>query len=94
MADVSEALRQRFVSGLGARWQAIAGTPSPQESLQALHRLAGAAGSYGFEALGDAARRAEQTCSVSTDGWPDAAALAELRRCLVLAGLPADDTTP
>ena len=66
---------------------------SPQDCRQALHRLAGAAGSYGFAALGQAARQAEHSCTGSASGLPDPAALAELQRCLVQAGLPADDTT-
>ncbi|WP_414440554.1 chemotaxis protein [Burkholderia sp. 22PA0106] len=66
-------LRARFTSGLGARrdeltaawheWNALAGTPDadrPRAVLAiALHRLAGAALSYGFEAIGLAARALE-----------------------------------
>ena len=52
-------LRQRFVAGLPARWQEIdhAGTNLALQS--ALHRLTGSAGSYGFDSLGQLARRAE-----------------------------------
>ncbi|MBP7668200.1 MAG: Hpt domain-containing protein [Burkholderiaceae bacterium] len=91
--DVPAALRQRFIGGLAGRWQAISQPASPQDCRQALHRLAGAAGSYGFAALGQAARQAEHSCTGSASGLPDPAALAELQRCLVQAGLPADDTT-
>ncbi|MBN3729066.1 chemotaxis protein [Burkholderia sp. Ac-20379] len=66
-------LRARFTSGLGARrdeltaawseWNALAGTPDaerPRAVLAiALHRLAGAALSYGFETIGQAARTLE-----------------------------------
>ena len=90
--DVPAALQQRFIGGLAGRWQAIAQTASPADCRQALHRLAGAAGSYGFAALGQAARQAEHSCAGSASGLPDAAALADLHRCLVQAGLPVDDT--
>lgn len=66
-------LRARFTSGLGARrdelttawneWNTLAGTPDaerPRAVLAiALHRLAGAALSYGFEHIGQAARTLE-----------------------------------
>lgn len=54
-----QTLRQRFLSGLPDRWQEIehAGTTAALRS--ALHRLAGSAGSYGFDSLGQLARRAE-----------------------------------
>ncbi len=93
MTDVPAPLRQRFVSGLALRWQAIARPASPDDCRQALHRLAGAAGSYGFDALGLAAQQAEHSCDGSASGLPDAAALAALRSCLVQAGLQLDDTT-
>jgi HPt (histidine-containing phosphotransfer) domain-containing protein len=98
MADVTDALRKRFVAGLAARWRAITQADSPHDCVQALHRMAGAAGSYGFEAMGKAARRAEQTCSTSSDGWPASGALADLQQCLWQAGLPQatqlGDTSP
>jgi HPt (histidine-containing phosphotransfer) domain-containing protein len=90
--DVPAALRQRFIGGLAGRWQAISRPSTAHDCRQALHRLAGAAGSYGYAALGQAARQAEQACAASASGLPDAAALAELHRRLVQAGLPADDT--
>jgi len=93
MPDVPDALRQRFVGGLGQRWQAISQASAPDGCIQALHRLAGAAGSYGFDAMGQAARRAELSCAGSADGWPAPAALAELQHCIVAAGGVADDTT-
>lgn len=93
MADVPDALRQRFVGGLGQRWLAISQAAAPGDCSQALHRLAGAAGSYGFDAMGQAARRAELSCADSADGWPAPAALAELQRCIAAAGRAADDTT-
>ena len=61
-------LRQRFVAGLAQRWLEIAAarTDSAQQHI-ALHRLAGAAGSYGLHALGAAARRAELSLEQGQD---------------------------
>lgn len=54
------ALQQRFVEGLPARWAAIALTARGGKLQRAeLHRLAGAGGSFGYGALGEAARAAE-----------------------------------
>ena len=54
------ALQRHFVDGLPARWSAIALTAQGSVAQRAtLHRLAGAAGSFGYVALGDAARVAE-----------------------------------
>lgn len=53
-------LREAFVAGLPQRWVAIEAAASDEQRRQALHRLAGAAGSYGFTTLGEAARAAEQ----------------------------------
>lgn len=52
-------LRQRFVAGLAARWAQIAGAPDELSLQAALHRLAGSAGAYGFERLGQFAREGE-----------------------------------
>jgi len=52
-------LRQRFVAGLPARWQEIELADTHLALQSALHRLAGSAGSYGFESLGHLARCAE-----------------------------------
>ena len=78
-------LRGQFLAGLPARWQAIESAAPGAAQRDALHRLAGAAGSYGFEALGQAARQAERQCEA---GGPVAAAAlaalqAELARSLV-----------
>lgn len=52
-------LQRRFVAGLPSRWLEIR-TASDGASLQAaLHRLAGSAGSYGYERIGQCAREAE-----------------------------------
>ena len=55
-------LRTRFLTGLQARWQEIDAAEGPVRRA-ALHRLAGAAGSYGFADLGQAAREAERVAA-------------------------------
>jgi HPt (histidine-containing phosphotransfer) domain-containing protein len=55
-----ELLRLRFVAGLPARWDEIEHAASAPARQAALHRLAGAAGSFGLAPLGEAARRAER----------------------------------
>jgi HPt (histidine-containing phosphotransfer) domain-containing protein len=52
-------LQQHFVTGLSTRWREITEAQTPQELQAALHRLSGAAGSYGFKGLGQCARVAE-----------------------------------
>ena len=77
-------LRQRFVAGLPQRWQEIE-TAAPGPALEAaLHRLVGAAASFGLVALGDAARQAETLARqpLPCDAGALASALADLRRCL------------
>jgi HPt (histidine-containing phosphotransfer) domain-containing protein len=54
------ALRARFLSGLPARWTEISTAPNEAACSAALHRLAGAAASFGFAGLGALARQAEQ----------------------------------
>lgn len=56
-------LRAQFLAGLPARLDEIGRAAAAGEvagGQAALHRLAGAAGGYGFADLGTAARRAEQ----------------------------------
>jgi HPt (histidine-containing phosphotransfer) domain-containing protein len=57
------ALRRKFLAGLPARWQEIEQALDPGARAAALHRLAGAAGSYGYDELGQAARVAERLSS-------------------------------
>jgi len=81
-------LRERFVAGLPQRWQEIEAAGSGPALQAALHRLVGAAASYGLGALGDAAREAESLAGdprgISSPAAADAltAALARLRRCV------------
>lgn len=58
-------LRDGFLAGLPQRWAAVQSAPSHALLQQALHRLAGAAGSYGCHALGEAACGAEQALAHS-----------------------------
>jgi hypothetical protein len=84
MQATFERLRERFVAGLPQRWQEIDAAGSGPALAAALHRLVGAAASYGLGALGDAAREAEALAG-GPDGTPSpacAAALARLRRCI------------
>ena len=52
------AIQQVFVAGLPQRLRDIRQAPDAQARHVALHRLAGAAGGYGFDALGELARQA------------------------------------
>ena len=78
---VYEALRRKFVAGLPARWQEIEQAPDPATRAAALHRLAGVAGSYGYDELGQAARTAERL-SVGAVDPALARALQEVDRLL------------
>jgi HPt (histidine-containing phosphotransfer) domain-containing protein len=83
-------LRERFVAGLPQRWQEIEAAGSGPALAAPLHRLVGAAASYGLSQLGEAARRAEGLADGRADGRADAAtpasaealadALGEVRR--------------
>lgn len=55
-------LRRQFLAGLPTRWWEIETAATPTLQQAALHRLAGASGSFGLPALGTAARRAEALC--------------------------------
>ena len=78
-------LREHFLAGLPACWQEIESALPGAAQRDALHRLAGAAGSYGFEALGQAARQAERRRQAGDPALAAALAAlqAELARSLV-----------
>jgi HPt (histidine-containing phosphotransfer) domain-containing protein len=86
LAAQFEAIRRQFVAGLARRRQEIEAAPDADALHAALHRLAGAAGGYGYAALGQtavAAMRAGQ----AGDGAALAAALKQLRQEIdLLAG--------
>ncbi len=71
------ALRQRFLAGLPQRWQEIEGAPDATALHSALHRLAGSAGSYGCERLGECVQAAQLLAT-----GPDDAARAQALRLL------------
>jgi len=73
-------LRSQFLAGLPQRWAEIVSTPPGPLRTAGLHRLTGAAGSYGLMALGEAARQAERA------GGADEALLA-VRRQIEAAGV-------
>ena len=70
-------LQWRFVDGLPDRWAAIEAAQDHAQRQALLHRLKGAAGSFGFHALGDAAHRAEEAAS-RADAWALRAALRDI----------------
>ena len=78
-----QALRGQFLAGLPQRWAEIESAGSSALRQAALHRLAGAAGSYGFATLGAAARRAEQAPDRDADAALEA--LGQTVRHLLLA---------
>lgn len=73
-------LQAQFLAGLPQRWSDIVQAPSGPLREAALHRLAGAAGSYGLDALGEAARQAQHSRA------PEAA-LAEVLAQIQAAGV-------
>ena len=79
-------LRTQFMAGLPQRWLDIQAAPTGLLQQAALHRLAGAAGSYGLSALGEAARQAEAQCEAD-DAATLQAALVAVGRALQDAGV-------
>jgi HPt (histidine-containing phosphotransfer) domain-containing protein len=75
-------LRRRFCAGLPERWAQIEGAADTPERVAALHRLAGAAGSYGLVKLDTCARQALRLVESSADAALVCAALADLRATL------------
>lgn len=64
-------LREKFAAGLPTRLTEIESAATPQERAAALHRLAGAAGCFGFDALDVAARRAHaEALVIGESGGP------------------------
>lgn len=62
-----DGLRQRFVDGLATRWCDISQAADLPSQQALLHRLCGSAGSFGFDRLGQLARRAELHCVADSD---------------------------
>jgi HPt (histidine-containing phosphotransfer) domain-containing protein len=80
-------LRAHFLAGLPQRWAEIEQAATPTLQRAALHKLCGAAGSYGLPELGAAARRAEVVCEAAVPGEALVNALVQLRLALQQAGV-------
>jgi HPt (histidine-containing phosphotransfer) domain-containing protein len=78
------ALQMRFRAGLGARLSAIEQAGTPEARLLAVHRLAGAAASYGMTELGLRARQCEEALECNAADAPNRLAdlVAELLRSI------------
>lgn len=74
-------IRQQFVNGLPRRLQEIAQASEQQELEAVLHRLAGAAGSFGYETLGQLAREA-MAATQAQDAVQQAQCLARLETAM------------
>lgn len=86
-AAAFEHLRARFLNGLRQRWCEINSTTEPLEQAAALHRLAGAAGSYGFVGVGVAAQQVLQMVEASGSAIQTGEALLTLQRAIVQTGV-------
>lgn len=80
-------LRRQFTEGLPGRLREIRSALDAQERHQALHRLVGAAGSYGFGSLSQAARAAD-VLTGAADSVAHQGAWAALLECVALACAP------
>ena len=80
------ALQQQFAAGLAARWHDIEHAPDAAAQQRGLHRLAGSAGSFGFDVLGQLAHQAELLLP-GDDPAALAQALAALRQELARCAL-------
>ncbi len=85
-------LQLRFVDGLPDRWAAIEAAPDNAQRQTLLHRLKGAAGSFGFHALSQAAQRAEEAAS-HAHAWALGAALRDISTEIDLLAR-GDDASP
>ena len=77
-----EVIRRQFVAGLAERGRALDEAHTPQQLQAVLHRLAGAAGAFGYDTLGSMARQALQA-SEADDGrlaWLLVELRSEMRR--------------
>ena len=63
LAAQFDELQRKFAAGLPQRLHDITAAPDPQAMQAALHRLAGAAGAYGYADLGTVARQAMEASS-------------------------------
>lgn len=77
-----EQLRRRFCAGLPQRWAQIANAADATGQVAALHRLAGAAGSYGLPELDARARHALRLVESGAQAAQITAALSALQATL------------
>ena len=77
------AIQRQFVDGLPRRLQEIDAATDAQARHAALHRLAGAAGAFGYPELGDLARRA-----MGADPAADVALQALRAEIIQMSGAP------
>lgn len=79
-------IQETFVAGLAQRLHTIQEAPDANARHVALHRLAGAAGGYGFGALSVLAREAMEAAPDGADAQAATRRLAQaIRGCLPLA---------
>ena len=90
------ALQQQFAAGLSARWHDIEHAPDAAAQQRGLHRLAGSAGSFGFEVLGQLAHQAELLQGDDPAALAQALALVrqELQRCALASAPQSCDIWP
>lgn len=86
-------LQRRFVDGLPDRWAAIEAAQDDAQRQALLHRLKGAAGSFGFHTLSQAARRAEEAAS-HADAWALGTALHDISTEIDVLARGDDDFLP
>lgn len=77
-----DALRDRFLAGLPARIKEMECAKDSAALESVLHRLAGAAGAFGFEEVSDLARAAMQACKARPENVAASEALLHLKAAL------------
>lgn len=96
-ADRLAALRARFVARCAEDREILAGfaapfPPAAREAMRGIaHRLAGAAGTFGFPAASEAALRLEEACEAECDDAALVGALGEMDSAL--AAVRAEDAS-
>ncbi|MFZ4624357.1 MAG: Hpt domain-containing protein [Rhodoferax sp.] len=91
------AMQRQFAAGLPARWHDIEHAPDATTQHSGLHRLAGSAGSFGFDLLGRLAHQAELLVSGDDPaalGQALAEVYKELARCALAIASQSCDTRP
>lgn len=81
LAEQFQLIRKTFIAGLAKRENEIVEAPSREQFNAALHRLAGAAGAFGFDELSQLARSAMES-SHRGDDVQMHQAIAQLRNAM------------